>query len=210
MSQFFAPGGQSMGVSTSASVLPVNIQEWFPLGLTGWISLQPKGLSRVFFNTTVQIIIWSLLTASKIQCWQTYKRASALVAEMGLTLASMHSWEIHIRIVYTRGQAASKFLSGPRLTGTAVPEMNFSDLHWWPDGNSASESTGPIARISTVHTVLRKVPTTVCFVSLYRSWKEMTENNHRWASPKKENSVASLPVGELQSHLLHTLDKNHS
>ena len=54
MSQFFASGGQSIGISASASVLPMNIQDWFPLGLTGWISLQTKGLSRVFFNTTVQ------------------------------------------------------------------------------------------------------------------------------------------------------------
>ena len=58
MSHFFASGGQSIGVSASTSVLPVNIQDWFPLGfplgLTGWISLQFKGLSRVFFNTTVQ------------------------------------------------------------------------------------------------------------------------------------------------------------
>ena len=54
MSQFFASGGQSIGVSASASVLPVNIQDWFPLGWTGWISLQSKGLSRVFSNTTVQ------------------------------------------------------------------------------------------------------------------------------------------------------------
>ena len=54
MSQFLASGGQSVGVSASASVLPVNIQEWFPLGWTGWISLQSKGLSRVFSNTTVQ------------------------------------------------------------------------------------------------------------------------------------------------------------
>ena len=54
MSQFFALGGQSIGVSASASVLPMNIQDWFPLGWTGWISLQSKGLSRVFFNTTVQ------------------------------------------------------------------------------------------------------------------------------------------------------------
>ena len=54
MSQFFASGGQSMGVSASASVLPVNTQDWFPLGWTGWISLQSKGLSRVFSNTTVQ------------------------------------------------------------------------------------------------------------------------------------------------------------
>ena len=54
MSQLFAPGGQSIGVSASASVLPINIQNWSPLGWTGWISLQSKGLSRVFSSTTVQ------------------------------------------------------------------------------------------------------------------------------------------------------------
>ena len=54
MSQFFTSGGQSTEVSASASVLPMNIQDWFPLGGTGWISLQSKGLSRVFSNTTVQ------------------------------------------------------------------------------------------------------------------------------------------------------------
>ena len=54
MSQFFASGGQSIGVSASTSVLPMNIQDWFPLGLTDLISLQSKGLSRVFSNTTVQ------------------------------------------------------------------------------------------------------------------------------------------------------------
>ena len=54
MSQFFASGGQSIGVSVSASVLPMNTQDWSPLGLTGWISLQSKRLSRVFSNTTVQ------------------------------------------------------------------------------------------------------------------------------------------------------------
>ena len=54
ISQFFASGGQSIGVSASTSVLPMNIQDWFPLGWTGWISLQSKGLSRVFSNTTVQ------------------------------------------------------------------------------------------------------------------------------------------------------------
>ena len=52
MSQFFTLGGQSIGVS--ASVLPMNTQDWSPLGWTGWISLQSKGLSRVFSNTTVQ------------------------------------------------------------------------------------------------------------------------------------------------------------
>ena len=61
MNQFFTSGGQSIGVSASASVLPMNIQDWFSLGLTGWIFLQSKGLSRVFSNTTVQ-------KASILQC----------------------------------------------------------------------------------------------------------------------------------------------
>ena len=54
MSWFFASGGQSIGVSASASVLPMNTQDWFPLGWTGWIFSQSKELSRVFSNTTVQ------------------------------------------------------------------------------------------------------------------------------------------------------------
>ena len=59
MSQFFTSGGQSIGVSSLASVLPMNIQDWFPLGWTCWVSLQSKGLSKVFSNTTVE----------KHQCW---------------------------------------------------------------------------------------------------------------------------------------------
>ena len=54
MTQFFESGGQSIGVSASALVLPMNIQNWFPLGWTGWISLQSKGLSKVFPNIRVQ------------------------------------------------------------------------------------------------------------------------------------------------------------
>ena len=54
LSQFFASGGQSIGVSAWTSVLPMNIQDWLPLGWTGWTSLKSKGLSRVFSNTTVQ------------------------------------------------------------------------------------------------------------------------------------------------------------
>ena len=53
VSQFFTSGGQTIGASTLASVLPMNIQDWFPLGWTGWISLQSKGLSRIFSSTTV-------------------------------------------------------------------------------------------------------------------------------------------------------------
>ena len=55
MSQFFPSGGQSIGISVTASVLPMNIQDLFPLGCTGRISLQSKGLSRVFSNTTVEM-----------------------------------------------------------------------------------------------------------------------------------------------------------
>ena len=54
MSQLFPSGGQNIGASASASVLPMNIQDWLPLGWTGWISLQSKALSRTFSNTTVQ------------------------------------------------------------------------------------------------------------------------------------------------------------
>ena len=54
MSQFFSSGGQSVGISALASVLPMNIQDWSPFGWTGWVSLKSKGLSRVSSNTTVQ------------------------------------------------------------------------------------------------------------------------------------------------------------
>jgi len=73
ISQFFTSGGQSIGASASASVLPKNIQDWFPLGWTGWISLQSKGLSRVFSNTAVkkhqffgaQLSLWSNYNGNK-------------------------------------------------------------------------------------------------------------------------------------------------
>ena len=75
MSQFFTSGEQSIWVSASASVLPMDIQDWFPLGWTGWISLQSKGLSRGFSNATVQkhqffgtqLSLWS---NSHIHTWQ--------------------------------------------------------------------------------------------------------------------------------------------
>ena len=74
VSQLFTSGGQSVGASASASVLPMNIQDWFPLGLTGLISFQSKALSRVFSNTTVQKhqsfgIQSSLCSNSDIHTW---------------------------------------------------------------------------------------------------------------------------------------------
>ena len=74
MSQLFTSGGQSIGVSASTSVLPMNTQDWSPLGWTGWISLQPKELSRVFSNTTLQKHQFfgaqlSLQSSSHIHTW---------------------------------------------------------------------------------------------------------------------------------------------
>ena len=62
VSQFFGSGAQIIGVSASASVLPMNSQDWFPLGWTGWISLQTKGLSTVFSNTKFKSINYSALS----------------------------------------------------------------------------------------------------------------------------------------------------
>ena len=78
MSQFFASDSQSIGASAWASVLPMIIQDWFPLGWTGWISLQSKGLSRVFSNTTVQKhqffgTQFSLWSNSHIHTWPLEK-----------------------------------------------------------------------------------------------------------------------------------------
>ena len=78
MSQLFASGGQSIGVSASASVHPMNTKDWYPLGWTGWISLQSKGLSRVFSNTTVQKHQFfstqpSLWSSSHIHTWPLEK-----------------------------------------------------------------------------------------------------------------------------------------
>ena len=86
VSQFFPSGGQSIGVSASASVLPMNIQDWFPSGWTGLI-LQSKGLSRVFSNTTVQkhqlfSVQLSLWSNSQIHTWPLEKPQLCLVSKV--------------------------------------------------------------------------------------------------------------------------------
>ena len=90
-SQFFASGGWRTGVSTSASVLPTNIQDWFPLRWTGWISLQSKGLSRVFSNTTVQKHQkYVVFTELKIWKRKTVKSSSDIIVQFhGITLETV-------------------------------------------------------------------------------------------------------------------------
>ena len=71
-SQFFTSGGQSIGISASASVLPMNIQDWFPLRWTSWISLQSKGLSRVFSNTICSLFFMVQLSHPLHDYWKNH------------------------------------------------------------------------------------------------------------------------------------------
>ena len=95
VSQFFTSGGQTIGVSASASILPMNIQNWFPLELTGLISLHSKGLSRVFSNATVQKhqffgIQPSLWSNSNIHIWLLEKSSLWLYGPL------LAKWCLHL------------------------------------------------------------------------------------------------------------------
>ena len=89
MSQFFASGGQSIGVLTPTSVLPMNIQDWFPLGWTGWISLQSKGLSRVFSNTMVQK---HQFFSAQLSLWSNSHIHTWLLEKLFLLIWLLQSW----------------------------------------------------------------------------------------------------------------------
>ena len=80
MRQLFASGGQSTGVSASASVPPMNTQDWSPLGWTGWISLQSKGLSRVFSNTTAKASIFQCSAFFTVQLSHPYMTTGKTIA----------------------------------------------------------------------------------------------------------------------------------
>ena len=105
-SQFFISDGQSIGASALASVLPMNLQDWFPLGLTGWISLQSKGLSRVFSNTTVQkhqlfSAQPSLWSSSHIHTYESWKLSVGnLVRKCNFFLHVRKQKEFWIEMVY--------------------------------------------------------------------------------------------------------------
>ena len=80
LSQFFTSRGQSIGVSASASVLPMNIQDWFPLGLTGWISLQSKGFSRVLQHHSSKALILQHSAFFVVQLSHPYKTTGKTIA----------------------------------------------------------------------------------------------------------------------------------
>ena len=94
MSQLFVTGGQSFGTSASAAPLPISIQDWFPLGWTGWISLQSKGLSRIFSNTKVRTHQFvrtqpSLWSNSHIHTWLLGKPELWLYGPLSLSLSTV-------------------------------------------------------------------------------------------------------------------------
>ena len=88
MSHLFISGGQSIGASPSASVLPINIQDWFPLGLTGLISLLSKGLSRVFSSTTSKASILGCLAFFMVQLSHSYMTTGKIIAWARWTFVS--------------------------------------------------------------------------------------------------------------------------
>ena len=113
MSQLFASGEQSIGISASASVLPMNIQDWFPSGWTGWISLQSKGLSTDFSNTTVENYQFSdttLLYSPAVTSIHDYRKPLGLLDEISDTIfpslwekrCSLHlSYFLMTDVIYT-------------------------------------------------------------------------------------------------------------
>ena len=131
VSQLFASGGQSIGAWSLASVLPMNIQDWFSLGLTGLISLQSKGLSRVFYSTTVQKYQFSgvqppLWSNSHIHTWLKVKVKSL----------SLHPWDFSGR---STGMGCHFLLQGIFLTQRLNPGLplyrqtlyHLSHTHTW-------------------------------------------------------------------------------
>ena len=96
VSQIFTSGSQRVGVSASMSVLPKNIQEWFPLGLTDWISLQSKGLLWVFSNATVQKHQLSLWFNSHIHTWLLEKPQLWLDRPLLVTLLILLLCRVHL------------------------------------------------------------------------------------------------------------------
>ena len=106
MRQLFTSDGQSFGVSASTAVLPMNIQDWFPLGWTGWISLQSKGLSRVFSNTTVKSI-----NSSALSLLTSIHAAAAKSLQSCLTLCAPWTAARQAILSITNSQSLLKLMS---------------------------------------------------------------------------------------------------
>ena len=129
-SQFFVSGGQSIGVSVSASVLPMNIQDWFPLGLTGWISFQSKGLSRVSSNTTVKKHQFFGSAFYMVQLSHPYMTTGKTIA--------LTRWTFVGKVMSLLFNMLSRFVTAflPRSKHLLISWLQSSHMQWfWSPGN---------------------------------------------------------------------------
>ena len=139
MSQFLASGGQSIGALASASVLPMNIQDWFPLGFTGWISLQSKGFSRVFSKTTVQkhqffgaqLSLWS---NSHIHTWLLEKPWLWLERLCQQNNVSAFQYAVYVGHSFSsKEQASFNFMAAVTIySDFGAPKIKFGALSMFP------------------------------------------------------------------------------
>ena len=141
MSQFFASGGQNIGASASPSVLPMNIQGWFPLGFTGLISLQSKGLSRVFSNTTIQKHQFfsaqpSLWSNSRIHMWLTTGKTIALTRQTFVVKVMSLLFNMLSRFVIAFLRRSKclliLWLQSPSAVMLESKKMNSDSFHFFP------------------------------------------------------------------------------
>ena len=150
MSQFFTSGGQSFGVSASASVLPMNIQDWFPSRLTDLISLQSKGLSRVFSNTTVQkhqsfgtqLSLWS---NSHIHTWLGKTIALTRRTFVGKVMSLLFHMLSRLVIAFLpkNKRLLISWLQSPSASDFGAQENKvYHCFHWFPIYLPWSDGTG--------------------------------------------------------------------
>ena len=137
MSQLFASGGQSIGASALAAILPVNIQDWFPLGWIGWNSLQSKGLSRVFSNTTVQkhqffITQLSLQSNSHIHTWLLEKTIALTRWTFAGEVMSLLFDMLFRLIIALLPRSKCLFISWPQSSSAVILEPKNSSLSLFP------------------------------------------------------------------------------
>ena len=166
MSQLFASGGQGIGVSASASVLPMNTQDWSASEWTGWISLQSKGLSRVFSNTAVQ----------KHQFFGTQLSSQSN--------SNIHTWSLEKNIALTRWTFVGKVISLlfnmlSRLVITFLPRSNRLLISWLQSPSAVILEPKTI-KSDTVSTVCPSIShevmgPCVVFVSLFLTYFTLSD-----------------------------------
>ena len=141
MSQFFPSGGQSIGVSASAPVLPMNNQDWSPLGWTGWISLQSKGLSRVFSNTTVQK---HQFISAQLSLWSNSHLCTWLL-EKHRNLDCLVNWKGKPQNKSNTGVGCHFLLHflGQNSLIQSTPHSNADPTTWQPENDVKSRSSLP-------------------------------------------------------------------